>query len=326
MEAGEGDGGLELSIELGEALEALDMCGELETMPERPECLVKDWAMEVCIRNSSKIVGLRDQYYYDLMSHHHFRSKKDIEYFLLTRMIRRYTPNSKKYATNKHSSFRSLNQDDSVLKQRSELRYDFKNHPTKGSWVLTNFSEGMWTSCKEGHRSLHGIHGWPRWKTSTVACMNFIREGDGGLDLSIVLGEGLEAPERCGESVTMLERLESLFKDWAMEVCIRSSRKIVGVRDQYYYDPMSHHHFRSKKDVEYFLFTGMIRRYTPKSKKPATHKHQQSELRFDFKNHPTKVSLVFSNFSEGMRTSCKEGRQSRHGIHGPQWKTSTVTA
>ena len=57
-------------------------------------------------------------------------------------------------------------------------------------------------------------------------------EGDGGLDLSIVLGEGLEAPDRCGESVTMLERLESLFKDWAMEVCIRSSRKIVGVRDQ----------------------------------------------------------------------------------------------
>ena len=57
-------------------------------------------------------------------------------------------------------------------------------------------------------------------------------EGDGGLDLSIVLGEGLEALDRCGESVTMLERPESLFKDWAKEVCIRSSSKIVGVRDQ----------------------------------------------------------------------------------------------
>ncbi|KAJ8621586.1 hypothetical protein MRB53_030115 [Persea americana] len=104
-------------------------------------------------------------------------------------------------------------------------------------------------------------------------------EGDGGLELSIVLGEGLEAPNRCGESETMPERPESLFKDWAMEVCIKSSSKIIGVRDQYYYDLMSHHHFRSKKDVEYFLLTGMIRRYTPKSKKPTTNK--RSELRKD---------------------------------------------
>ncbi|RWR93173.1 methyl-CpG-binding domain-containing protein 5-like protein [Cinnamomum micranthum f. kanehirae] len=137
-------------------------------------------------------------------------------------------------------------------------------------------------------------------------------EGDGGLEQSIVLGEGLEAPDRNGESETMPERLESLFKDWAMEVCIRNSRKIVG----YYYDLKSHHHFRSKKDVEYFLLTGMIRRYTPKSKKSATNKPQQSELMVDFKNHPTKVSWVLTNFLEGMWTSCKEGCRSRHGIHG----------
>ncbi|RWR93172.1 hypothetical protein CKAN_02240800 [Cinnamomum micranthum f. kanehirae] len=133
-------------------------------------------------------------------------------------------------------------------------------------------------------------------------------EGDGGLELSIVLGEGLEAPDRCGDSKTMPEKPESLFKDWAMEVCIMSSREIVGVRDQYYYDLKSHHHFRSKKDVEYFPLTGMIRRYTPKSKKSATNK--PCELRFDFKNHPTKVSWVLTNFPEGMWTSCKEGCRS----------------
>lgn len=61
MESGEGDGGLEQSIVLWEALEAPDKCGESKTMPERPKCLSKNWAMEVCIKNSSKTVGVRDQ-------------------------------------------------------------------------------------------------------------------------------------------------------------------------------------------------------------------------------------------------------------------------
>ncbi|KAJ8648635.1 hypothetical protein MRB53_001658 [Persea americana] len=119
---------------------------------------------------------------------------------------------------------------------------------------------------------------------------------------------------------TTSERPEWLPEGWKMEVRTRDSGKTKGMKDRFYYDPKNNHRFRSKKEVEYFLQTGTIRRNTLKSKTAGSAPNrspsscfespnqdgsiltQQSAVRFDFENHPAKVSWVLKNSSEGSWT------------------------
>ncbi|XXG41177.1 hypothetical protein AAC387_Pa01g1699 [Persea americana] len=98
------------------------------------------------------------------------------------------------------------------------------------------------------------------------------------------------------------ERPEWLPEGWKMEVRTRDSGKTKGMKDRFYYDPKNNHRFRSKKEVEYFLQTGTIRRNTPKSKTAGADTNRSSAVRFDFQNHPAKVSWVLRNSSEGSWT------------------------
>ncbi|KAJ8624000.1 hypothetical protein MRB53_032530 [Persea americana] len=82
-----------------------------------------------------------------------------------------------------------------------------------------------------------------------------------------------------------------------------SSMKIRDLESEYYYDPVNHQRFRSKKEVERFLKMETVKKYETKSLEvEPTTDNLQSTLRLDLKNPPTMVSWVLSNFAEGVWT------------------------
>ncbi|KAJ8630482.1 hypothetical protein MRB53_023805 [Persea americana] len=133
---------------------------------------------------------------------------------------------------------------------------------------------------------------YPNWMQS--------REGDVGFEPARVSLETSATLKKSRTSGMTRERPKWLPNDWRMEVRIRTSGKTAGMKDRYYYDPKSHRRFRSKREVESFLQTGTIQRSTPKSRKYATDKHQQSATRFGFKNCSTKANWVLTSSVEGL--------------------------
>ncbi|KAJ8648868.1 hypothetical protein MRB53_001891 [Persea americana] len=112
-----------------EAQNESERCVTSEMTPKKPKWLPEDWEMEVRTRRSGKSAGMKDRYYYDPKSHRRFRSKREVQNFLQTETIRRYS-----YRTRASSA-----------KQPSTVSFDPKNYPTKVSWVLTSFAEQLWT-------------------------------------------------------------------------------------------------------------------------------------------------------------------------------------
>ncbi|KAJ8648869.1 hypothetical protein MRB53_001892 [Persea americana] len=112
-----------------EAPKESERCVTSDVTPKRPKWLPDDWEMEVRTRRSGKSAGMKDRYYYDPKFHRCFRSKKDVENFIQTGTIRR----------NKSRTKASSNEN-----PESES-FDFKNCPTKVSWVLSSFAEKSWT-------------------------------------------------------------------------------------------------------------------------------------------------------------------------------------
>ncbi|XP_022756606.1 methyl-CpG-binding domain-containing protein 5-like [Durio zibethinus] len=100
---------------------------------------------------------------------------------------------------------------------------------------------------------------------------------------------------------------------WLIEDRVRSSGATAGIIDKYYVDPSSGQKFRSKKEVLYFLETGI----TPYKRKKGTetlgseevssgisagNKQKKSDkkpkpLNFDFVNVPEKVDWLLTNAS-----------------------------
>ncbi|KAE8729476.1 Detected protein of confused Function [Hibiscus syriacus] len=105
---------------------------------------------------------------------------------------------------------------------------------------------------------------------------------------------------------------------WLIEDRVRSSGATAGLVDQYYVDPSSGRKFRSKKEVLYYLETGM----PPPKKKKGTEtsgsedagtgnsggKKQKKPdkkakpLNFDFVNMSQKADWLLTNASEGLWT------------------------
>ncbi|XP_022753830.1 methyl-CpG-binding domain-containing protein 5-like [Durio zibethinus] len=100
---------------------------------------------------------------------------------------------------------------------------------------------------------------------------------------------------------------------WLVEYRVRSSGATAGLVDKYYVDPSSGRKFRSKKEVLYFLETGMLQpkrkkgTETPGSEEVSTgisagNKQKKSDkkpkpLNFDFSNVPEKVGWLLMNAS-----------------------------
>ncbi|KAJ8624001.1 hypothetical protein MRB53_032531 [Persea americana] len=127
--------------------------------------------------------------------------------------------------------------------------------------------------------------------------------GDVGFELSTIPPETSKTPKRCPTVKIAEERPEWLPEGWTMEARERTSMKWKGVRDRYYYDPVNHQRFRSKKEVERFLKMETVKKYETKSLEvEPTTDNLQSTLRLDLKNPPTMVSWVLSNFAEGVWT------------------------
>ncbi|XP_010264451.1 PREDICTED: uncharacterized protein LOC104602459 isoform X2 [Nelumbo nucifera] len=104
---------------------------------------------------------------------------------------------------------------------------------------------------------------------------------------------------------------------WRMESRVRSSGVTAGMRDRYFYDPVSGRQFRSKREVLCFLETGMSGRQRAKSKKKDTNadvtplktsEHPSSGGKrangstFDFLNRPAKVKWVLTDSATGSWT------------------------
>ncbi|XP_047319129.1 methyl-CpG-binding domain-containing protein 5-like [Impatiens glandulifera] len=59
--------------------------------PERPDWLPEGWGFDFRIRNSGVSAGTYDRYYIDPVSNRRFRSKKEVEHYLETGMLKRPT-------------------------------------------------------------------------------------------------------------------------------------------------------------------------------------------------------------------------------------------
>ncbi|XP_047320968.1 methyl-CpG-binding domain-containing protein 5-like [Impatiens glandulifera] len=67
-------------------------------------------------------------------------------------------------------------------------------------------------------------------------------------------------PKRPTKIPSVPERPDWLPEGWRFEHKVRTSGVSAGLYDRYYIEPISKHRFRSKKEVEYFLETGALKR------------------------------------------------------------------
>ncbi|KAJ8618259.1 hypothetical protein MRB53_014445 [Persea americana] len=104
----------------------------IKTTEERPTWLPDGWIMDVRRRTSSKREGYTDRYYYNPNIHHRFRSRKEVESFLKTETTRENKPKPKQVES--HND-----------RNENSPKFNSKNCPTKVSWVLSNYGQGLWT-------------------------------------------------------------------------------------------------------------------------------------------------------------------------------------
>ncbi|EXC10657.1 Methyl-CpG-binding domain-containing protein 6 [Morus notabilis] len=121
-----------------------------------------------------------------------------------------------------------------------------------------------------------------------------------------------ESPNR-GKRKPPEAELDWLPRGWTVEDKVRSSGATAGSKDRYYFDPVSGLKFRSKKEVLYFLETGIRRKHkktteisdaeiTPmdssgEQKQNSSTSKKGSALNFNFSRVPEKVKWVLSDSS-----------------------------
>ncbi|XP_043702943.1 methyl-CpG-binding domain-containing protein 5-like [Telopea speciosissima] len=134
------------------------------------------------------------------------------------------------------------------------------------------------------------------------------------------------APPKTGLELAMIETSPKtpdwLPSGWLMESRIRGSGVTAGMKDRYFYDPVSGRQFRSKKEVLSFIQTGSSGRKRPNSMKSNTDatimasessgyvrrnrsnsKGKRSNVSsFDFNNRPAKVRWVLTDSVNGLWT------------------------
>ncbi|CAI0539745.1 unnamed protein product [Linum tenue] len=117
---------------------------------------------------------------------------------------------------------------------------------------------------------------------------------------------------------------------WVVEDRVRSSGATAGTRDKYYYDPVSRRRFRSKREVQYFLETGSVKKQkraensdanansflksaegssTQKSKTPKKEARVASHLDFNFSNVPDSVEWILADANKGTWTPFVAGKK-----------------
>lgn len=109
---------------------------------------------------------------------------------------------------------------------------------------------------------------------------------------------------RYQRAVTVIESPDWLPKGWVTELRIRETGASAGTTDKYFFDPVSDHRFRSKKDVFKFVETGYIRGLSSKRKnedpdgKTSAENKSSNTAGVHASKRPTKVRWVL-NSSEG---------------------------
>lgn len=109
---------------------------------------------------------------------------------------------------------------------------------------------------------------------------------------------------RYQRAITVIESPDWLPKGWITELRIRETGASAGTTDKYFFDPVSDHRFRSKKDVFKFLESGCIRGASSKRKnedphgKTSAENGSSNEAKVHASKRPTKVRWVL-NSSEG---------------------------
>ncbi|KAH7550054.1 hypothetical protein ACOSP7_024828 [Xanthoceras sorbifolium] len=120
-------------------------------------------------------------------------------------------------------------------------------------------------------------------------------------------------PRRRSTAASSTESLNWLPPGWKVEDRVRTSGATAGMVDKYYFDPVSGHRFRSKKEVLYFLEFGTKRKRKVENSDPDMEslessgsrkqkksgaKGNTSTLNFDFENPPKKIRWVVMGRSE----------------------------
>lgn len=109
---------------------------------------------------------------------------------------------------------------------------------------------------------------------------------------------------RYQRAITVIESPDWLPKGWITELRIRETGASAGTTDKYFFDPVSDHRFRSKKDVFKFVETGYIRGLSSKRKnedpdgKTSAENKSSNTAGVYASKRPTKVRWVL-NSSEG---------------------------
>ncbi|XP_047316578.1 methyl-CpG-binding domain-containing protein 5-like [Impatiens glandulifera] len=108
--------------------------------PERPDWLPEGWGFDFRIRNSGVSAGTYDRYYIDPASNRRFRSKKEVEHYLETGMLKRpeNTPLSSSKSQKGKASVSSNT-------ERSDgWSFDQVNVPDEIRWSLTDATNDKW--------------------------------------------------------------------------------------------------------------------------------------------------------------------------------------
>ncbi|XP_047316710.1 methyl-CpG-binding domain-containing protein 5-like [Impatiens glandulifera] len=113
--------------------------------PERPDWLPEGWGFDFRIRNSGVSAGTYDRYYIDPASNRRLRSKKEVQHYLETGMLKRpadtaeNTPLSSSTKSQKGETSASSNTESS-----DGWSFDKVNVPDEIRWSLTDATNDKW--------------------------------------------------------------------------------------------------------------------------------------------------------------------------------------
>ncbi|CAI0393085.1 unnamed protein product [Linum tenue] len=134
------------------------------------------------------------------------------------------------------------------------------------------------------------------------------------------------AAAESSRSRTRVSETSWLPPGWLVEDRVRSSGATAGTIDKYYFDPVSRRRFRSKREVQYFLETGSVKKQkkaessdanansaegssAKKSKTPKKEARVASHLDFNFSNVPDSVEWILADANKGTWTPSVAGKK-----------------
>lgn len=118
----------------------------------KPDWLPPGWKFIERVRSSGASAGTRDKYYLDPVTNRHFRSKKEVLYYLETGSVKKKKKNSSSDAENTTQANSQTPKRKKVEAKAKELAkyFDFDDIPTKVKWELTDIYAGTWRPLVDG--------------------------------------------------------------------------------------------------------------------------------------------------------------------------------